>query len=143
MISSPPDNRYDAIIVGGGPAGLSAAISVARAARSVLLFDAERPGRSDWSQVNHNYLGFPDGISIIDLCSRGRAHAEQFGVHVIDAVVGTIERGADGFTVTSAKKTYHGRGLILATGVTDNWVKFPGFEQYIGKTMHWCITRDG
>lgn len=143
MINSQSIHRYDAIIVGGGPAGLSAAVSVTRARWSVLLFDAERPGRSDWRQMNYNYLGFPDGISIVDLCSRGRAQAERLGVLVIDAVVETVERGVGEFTVTSAGKTYHGRGLILATGVSDNWVKFPGHEQYIGKTMHWCITCDG
>ncbi len=93
--------------------------------------------------MNHNYLGFPDGISIVDLCARGRAQAEGLGVQVIDAVVETVERGPDGFTVTSAGTTYHGRGVIFATGVSDNWVQFPGYQHYIGKTMHWCITCDG
>jgi thioredoxin reductase (NADPH) len=143
MIQNRSANRYDAIIVGGGPAGLSAAISMARACRSALVFDAQRPGRSDWSQMNHNYLGFPEGISIVELCARGRIQAERLGVPIIDAVVETVERAAEQFTVTSAGKTYQARGLILATGVSDNWVTFPGYEEYIGKTMHWCITCDG
>jgi thioredoxin reductase (NADPH) len=143
MISSFPDDRYDAVIVGGGPAGLSAAINLARACRSVALFEAEKPGRSDWGQINHNYLGFPDGISIIDLCARGRAQAERFGVRMHNTVVETVERHARGFRVTAAGKTHHGRGLILATGVMDKWVQFPGHEEYIGKTMHWCIACDG
>jgi thioredoxin reductase (NADPH) len=143
MISASPDDRCDAVIVGGGPAGLSAAIYLARACRSVALFEAEKPGRSDWGQVNHNYLGFPDGISIVDLCARGRAQAERFGVRIHNAVVETVERDARGFTVAAAGRTHHGRGLILATGVTDTWVQFPGHEEYIGKTMHWCITCDG
>jgi thioredoxin reductase (NADPH) len=136
-------DRYDAVIVGGGPAGLSAAIALARACRSVLLFESPRPGRSDWSQRNHNYLGFPDGISIVDLCARGRAQAERFGVRIQDVVVDAVARDAHGFTVTAGGATHQGRGLVLATGVTDKWVQFPGYEQYIGKTMHWCITCDG
>lgn len=143
MNRSSPSAWYDAVIVGGGPAGLSAATSLARACRSAALFEAERPGRSDWGQVNHNYFGFPDGISIVDLCSRGRTQAERFGVRIHDAVVETVERDTHGFTVTAAGMTHHGRGLILATGVTDKWVQFPGYQQYIGKTMHWCITCDG
>jgi thioredoxin reductase (NADPH) len=143
MISSSPDDRYDAVIVGGGPAGLSAAINLARACRSVALFEAEKPGRSDWGQINHNYLGFPDGISIVDLCARGRAQAERFGVRMHTAVVETVERDARGFRVTAAGRAHHGRGLVLATGVTDKWVQFPGHEEYIGKTMHWCIACDG
>ncbi|HZH06529.1 MAG TPA: NAD(P)-binding protein, partial [Lautropia sp.] len=51
----------DAAIVGGGPAGLAAAVNLARALRSVLVFDRPQPGRSDYPQVNHNYLGFPEG----------------------------------------------------------------------------------
>ena len=141
--SSSPDDRYDAVIVGGGPAGLSAAIYLARACRSVTLFEAEKPGRSDWGQLNHNYLGFPDGISIVDLCARGRAQAERFGVRIQDAVVETVEQDTRGFKVTAAGRVHHGRGLVLATGVMDKWVQFPGYEEYIGKTMHWCITCDG
>ncbi|HEV2528389.1 MAG TPA: NAD(P)/FAD-dependent oxidoreductase [Thermomicrobiales bacterium] len=139
----PLGDRHDALIVGGGPAGLSAAIALARARRSVVLFESPRPGRSSWSQLNHNYLGFPDGISIVDLCARGRAQAERFGVHIQEAVVDTVTHDEYGFAVTSAGTTHQGRGLILATGVTDKWVQFPGYEDYIGKTMHWCITCDG
>jgi thioredoxin reductase (NADPH) len=143
MRCPPLEARYDAIIVGGGPAGLSAAIYLARARRSVALFEARKPGRSDWSQLNQNYLGFPDGISIVDLCARGRAQAERFGVRMYDAAVETVERDTCGFKVTAAERTFQGRGLILATGVTDRWVQFPGYEAYIGKSMHWCITCDG
>lgn len=143
MSPSSPDDWYDAVIVGGGPAGLSAAIYLARARRSVALFETEKPGRSDWGQLNQNYLGFSDGISIVDLCARGRAQAERFGVRMHNAAVETLERDLCGFKVTAAGMVHHGRGVILATGVRDNWVQFPGYEEHIGKTMHWCITCDG
>ena len=143
MSISTPADRYDAVIVGGGPAGLSAAIYLARACRSVALFEAERPGRSDWGQINHNYLGFPDGISIVDLGMRGRKQAERFGVRIYDAVVESVVQDEHGFDVTAAGIAHHARGLILATGVRDKWVQFPDSEDFIGKTMHWCITCDG
>jgi thioredoxin reductase (NADPH) len=143
MSDSSPADRYDGIIVGGGPAGLAAAIALGRACRSVALFEDQHPGRSDWGQVNHNYLGFPDGISIVDLGMRGRQQAERFGVRIYDAVVASVAQDPHGFRVTAAGTTYHGRQLILATGVTDKWVQFPDCEQFIGRTMHWCITCDG
>ena len=74
-------DQYDALIIGGGPAGLSAAIYLARSLLSVAVFDCDRPARSDWVQINHNYLGFPGGISIIELGKRGREQAEQYGAH--------------------------------------------------------------
>ncbi len=74
MEVSQPVDVVDAAIVGGGPAGLSAAVYLGRACRSVAVFDCGRPGRSDWSQVNHNYLGFPDGISAVEL---GAHHDRQ------------------------------------------------------------------
>ena len=143
MEHSSPVHRYDALIVGAGPAGLSAAIYVARACRSVGVFQCERPGRSDWGQHNHNVLGFPDGISIVDLCQRGRQQAQRFGATFHDQEVRSVTADAGGFTLATGDGTYHGRGIILATGVTDRWVEFPNYQEFIGRTMHWCITCDG
>ena len=143
MDSNAPVERYDALVIGGGPAGLSAAICLARACRSVVIFECERPGRSDWSQVNRNYVGFPDGISIGDLCARGREQAERFGATFIDSGVAAIYREEHGFAASAAGTTWHARAVILATGVEDRWARFPGYEAYIGRTMHWCIHCDG
>lgn len=134
---------FDALVIGGGPAGLSAAIYLARACRSVAVVDCRVPGRSDWAQVNQNYLGFPDGISIVALCDRGRRQARRFGAQFIDAEVLEVTRDEHGFTVHSADRSFRGRAVILATGVTDRWVEFPGYEAYIGRSMHWCIVCDG
>lgn len=134
---------FDALVIGGGPAGLSAAISLARACRSVAVLDRGAPGRSDWGQVNQNYLGFPDGISIVDLCERGRRQAERFGARFFDAGVTDLQRTDRGFIAHASDSSFEGRAAILATGVTDRWVTFPGYEAYIGRSMHWCIVCDG
>lgn len=138
-----PVDRYDALVIGGGPAGLSAAIYLGRACRSVVVFECERPGRSRWGQFNQNYLGFPDGISITDLTDQGRKQAEKFGATFVDAEVKTLMQEEHGFVLTAGDQTYRGRAVVLATGVDDRWAAFRDFEEYIGKTMHWCIACDG
>jgi thioredoxin reductase (NADPH) len=143
-VTTTNQHHYDALIIGGGPAGLSAAVYLARARRSVAVIDCDRPGRSDWKQVNRNYLGFPDGISIVELCERGRQQARVFGAEICDAEVTAIERHDERFRIVcSDGLELWSRGVILATGVTDRWVTFPGYEQFIGRTMHWCIVCDG
>jgi thioredoxin reductase (NADPH) len=134
---------YDAIVIGGGPAGLSAAVSVGRARRSALVIDRDQPGRSDYPQINHNYLGFPEGIAARDLCARGRAQAERFGAVIVDGEARSVRRSDDGFIVEGDDFAVHGRGLILATGVRDVWPLFPGHEEFIGHSLHWCIVCDG
>lgn len=142
-MQSVSNNQFDALVIGGGPAGLSAAIYLARARRSVVVVDQGRPGRSDWAQHNYNYFGFPDGISIVDLGIRGRQQAERFGAHFVDAEVTALSRDAAGFTARAGDRALRSRGVILATGVTDRWVTFPGYEEYIGRGMHTCVICDG
>jgi thioredoxin reductase (NADPH) len=135
---------FDAAIVGGGPAGLAAAINLSRALRSVLVCDRPQPGRSDYPQVNHNYLGFPEGVPARELRARGTAQAERYGARFSGSEVVAIRRTADGFALEgSGGERYRARGVILATGVRDNWTRFPGFEEFIGRSLHWCIVCDG
>lgn len=135
--------RFDALIIGGGPAGLSAATYLARARRSIALFDRARPGRSDWAQYNWNYLGFPDGISIVELCDRGRQQAARFGAQLFEADISALRPDGDGFAASITGGEVCGRSVILATGVTDRWVSFPNYTNYIGRSMHTCIVCDG
>jgi thioredoxin reductase (NADPH) len=144
VTTSPHHDHYDAVIIGGGPAGLSAAIYLGRAQRSVAVVDCDRPARSNWQQVNRNYLGFPGGISIVELCRLGREQAREFGAEFCNAEVTAIERQNGRFRMVCADGlSLRSRGVIIATGVTDRWVTFPDYEQFIGRTMHWCITCDG
>jgi len=140
----PKRQMFDAAIVGGGPAGLAAAVNLGRALRSVLVFDRQQPGRSDYPQVNHNYLGFPEGVPARELCARGAAQAQQYGAQIHDEEVVAIRRAMGGFVLeTSAGERCLAQGVIFATGVRDHWTRFPGFEAFVGRSLHWCIICDG
>src|SRR4028119_1650112 len=69
--------QYEVLVIGGGPAGLSAALYLARYDRTVALFDTGR-GRSTWHQINHNYLGFPGGVPARELRELGRQQIEEY-----------------------------------------------------------------
>ena len=72
----------DCVVVGGGPAGLSAAVNLGRMRRSVMVVD-DRDGRSLWSQINRNYLGFPDGIPAAEIRLLGRRQAARYGARFL------------------------------------------------------------
>ncbi|HWQ13747.1 MAG TPA: NAD(P)/FAD-dependent oxidoreductase [Roseiflexaceae bacterium] len=133
----------DVLVVGGGPAGLSAALYLARYDRRVALFDAGR-GRSTWHQVNHNYLGFPGGITARELRARGRQQlAEYPQVTVLEHLVEEMQREGQQFLARGQAGEWHGRAVILCTGVVDHYPHFAGWEEYVGRSMFWCITCDG
>jgi thioredoxin reductase (NADPH) len=139
-----PSTVFDSLIIGGGPAGLSAAVYLGRSLRTTAVFDCPQPGRSDWVQRNYNYLGFPDGITARELSDRGRQQAERYGAIFIEELVTSLTRRTDGlFEARGDQTTLIGRTVVLATGVTDRWARFPGSEDYIGRSMHWCIVCDG
>jgi thioredoxin reductase (NADPH) len=135
---------YDALILGGGPAGLSAAIYLGRFTRRVLVLDAGQ-GRSSFAQINENYLGFPDGVTTRELRELGRRQAERFGAEFKECRVERIERRDDGtsFRVVTTEGDYEGRTVLFATGVTDIWPDVPFIHDWIGKQVFWCITCDG
>lgn len=134
----------DALVIGAGPAGLSAALYLARYNRSVLIFD-EGHGRSTHHQMNHNYLGFPGGVTPVELRERGRKQLAEYPkvtyVHrKIDHLNGN---GHDGFVAHGQGREWHGRCVVIATGVVDHYPHFHGWEPCVGVSMFWCITCDG
>lgn len=134
----------DAAVVGGGPAGLSAAICLARYNRRVLLFDTGR-GRSTHHQINRNYLGFPGGIATVDLRSVGlKQLADYPEAAVVHHTVTHVEGDArTGFTLHSQGGSWRARTLVIATGTLDHFPHFEGWEPYVGRSMFWCIACDG
>jgi len=140
---STPD-LYDCVIVGGGPAGISAAIYLARFNRSVIVCD-HGDGRWTTREINENYLGFPDGIAAMQLRELGRRQAERFGAAFADLFVQDVQRGEGAFTVRGDNGEACGRTIILATGVQDILPEFDNADarEYFGMSLFWCITCDG
>lgn len=115
---APPDRAYDCLIVGGGPAGLTAAIYLARFHLSVLIVDAGK-SRAALIPLTRNHAGFPEGIPGIDLLTRMREQACSFGAMVREDEAIGLHRSSEGFTVQLLRETLRARTVLLATGVVN------------------------
>jgi thioredoxin reductase (NADPH) len=139
----PEGPHYDALILGGGPAGLAVALQLARSNRRVVLFDGA-DGRAMYHQVNHNYLGFPGGIEARDLLALARKQVREYPVAFIAGEVVRVRRlGSDFEVLDEAGNSFRGRTITFATGVRDHFPLFPDWEQYVGRSLFWCIVCDG
>jgi thioredoxin reductase (NADPH) len=133
----------DCLIVGGGPAGLTAAIYLARFRRETLVIDAGS-SRASLIPTSHNYPGFPDGISGIDLLQRLRDQARRYGARLREGEVTAIERTRHGFIARCGDDEIAARTVLLATGVVDVEPDLPNLTDAIrsGLVRH-CPICDG
>jgi len=131
------------VIVGGGPAGLSAAVYMARFLRRTLLID-DGDGRWTYGQKNDNYLGFPRGVRARRLHDLGEEQARRFGAHFRDATVTrvTAARGGE-FVIGTTRGPTRARTVIWAAGVEDEWPSFGEARGLVGTRLFWCIVCDG
>lgn len=114
-----PSGELDCLIIGAGPAGLTAAVYLARFRRRIALYDGGR-SRASWIPRTRNYPGFPDGISGDELLARLREQASRYGARVTDGLVERLECDAGLFRAHAADGTgVAARKVILATGVVD------------------------
>jgi len=133
---------YDAVIVGGGPAGLTCAIFLGRYRRRVLVIDGGHP-RNYATHGIHGFLG-QHGIKPGKLLELGRAEARDCGVELKHGNVAKIERDGDVFEVTSDNgECVRARRIVLAYGVRDTLPDIPEIESYFGRTVHHCPDCDG
>lgn len=109
----------DCFIVGGGPAGLTAALYLARFLRSVTVFDAQE-GRAQMIPRTHNMASFPDGISGRELLDRMRSHAELYGAAIETGTVGAVERQGELFHITTDRGVETAHSVIFASGVFNH-----------------------
>lgn len=137
---------YDLIVVGGGPAGLTAALYAAREGMDTLVI--ERGGTGGQAGVTErldNFPGFPDGISGAEFADRLARQAERFGVEILSAQeVEGIEIDGEYRCVRTADGTEYGAwAVLLALGSTYRRLGVPGEEDFIGAGVHFCATCDG
>ena len=130
-------NTWDAVIAGGGPAGLSAALMLGRARRRTLVIDAGS-GRNRFAERMHGVLG-NDGIPPGDILARGRAEIAEYGVELLTDTVGEVASFSDGLRLrTAGGLTLSSRSLIVATGLSDELLDIPGLAERWGTTVLHC-----
>jgi thioredoxin reductase (NADPH) len=137
------NGRYDCLIIGGGPAGLTAATYLARFRRRVLVVD-DGASRASLIPVSHNYPGYL-GISGAELLVRLRTQAEQYGADHLRGRVGTLEPAEDhSFIVKAGSREIYARTVILAAGVIDQSPDMPGLKSAVQSgALRYCPICDG
>jgi len=133
----------DCLIIGAGPAGLTAATYLARFKRRVSIVDAGS-SRARYIPVSHNVPGFPFGIAGTELLAKLRAQAEQFGVTVESDRIERIERDDREFVAHASQKQWRARRILLATGVVDEQPRIDGLDDAIERgIVRICAICDG
>ncbi len=137
---------YDLIVVGSGPAGLTAALYAAREGIETLVIErAGVGGQAGVTERLDNFPGFPEGVSGAEFADRLRRQAERFGVEILSAqeVTAVGQDGGYRFVRTGDGREYRCWAVLLALGSTYRRLGIPGEEDFIGAGVHFCATCDG
>ena len=135
---------YDLIIIGGGPAGMTAAIYASRARLNTILIEQNfaNGGQILNTYIVDNYPGLP-GISGLDLAQKMQDHAEEMGVETVNATVEGLDLSGDVKRVLTDDGTYEARTVIIASGATHMKLGVQGEKRLTGKGVSYCATCDG
>ena len=138
------EHIYDLIIIGSGPAGLSAAIYAQRARLDALVIEKEMMsgGQVLTTYEVDNYPGLP-GINGFDLGMKFREHADRLGARFAEDQVLQVEKTEEGFLVKGEKEIYRTRTVLIATGAAHRKLGVPGEERLAGMGVSYCATCDG
>lgn len=138
------EHVYDMIIIGGGPAGYTAALYAARAGLDAVLIEkAGAGGQMALTDVIDNYPGFDEGIDGFTLGMKMKNGAERFGVKTILEQVNSVDFKNDVKAVNTAGKTYFAKTVVVSTGADPNELGVKNEREYIGKGIHYCAHCDG
>jgi len=139
-------SHYDLIVIGGGPAGLTAAVYTAREAIDTLVIErAAFGGQAAGTEKLDNMPGFPQGVAGLEFSQRLRQQAERFGVELLQAQeVAGIHRGENYLVATTADQSrYSACAMLITTGSRYKRLNVPGESEYLGAGVHFCATCDG
>ena len=138
------NKAYEVVIIGGGPAGLSAGIYTARARLSSLLIEKGLiGGQVANAELVENYPGFPEGISGYDLTELMQRQATKFGLEILTAEVTGVELSGEQKIVKTSEGDFVVKAMIIASG--SEWIKLgiPGEKEFTGKGVSYCAICDG
>ncbi len=134
---------YDVIIIGSGPAGLTAGIYTARANLKTLCIAGNTwGGQLMLTSLVENYPGFPEGIQGPDLMMNMRKQAEKMGVEIIDQDVTKVDFSKPPYKSYTSDKTYQSYSVVVATGAEFKWLGLPNEQKLIGRGVSACATCD-
>lgn len=132
------------IIMGSGPAGLTAAIYAARSAlKPIVIAGDQRGGQITLTQDMENFPGFPDGVGGMQLAELMEKQATKFGAKIENDAVTEVNLSKHPFSVRTREKSYETKALIVATGASPRTLDVPGEKEYTGKGVSYCATCDG
>ena len=139
------DKPFDAVVVGGGPSGLTAALYLSRARRSVVVVERNMAGgQMALTDLIENYPGFPDGIGGFELSDRLKAQAAKFGAEVREITdVSALQYGDGLHALATDQGTIHARAVLLAPGRHPRSLGVPGEAEFFGRGVSSCGTCDG
>ena len=135
------EEKYDVVVIGGGPAGLSAAIYTSRADFDTLILDEPDKLIEKVKSID-NYFGFPEGVSGKELLDRGRKQAERFGTDIKNDRALIIKIQGENYLIKTADRSYLTKSLILAPGIQHKKPDLSGLEEFEGKGVSYCVTCD-
>ena len=135
--------HYDLIIIGAGPAGMTAGVYAARKQLRTLILTNDIGGQTTWSSGIENYLGYTY-ISGAELVQKFEEHLRQFDIILEYSVVENVLQIDEGFSLhTQDGKEYKSRALIVAAGKSPRMLNIPGEKEYTGRGVTYCATCDG
>ena len=134
----------DIVIIGGGPAGLTAAIYTGRGQLDTVVLEKGLPGgQIAQTEEVENYPGFDEAVSGPELAQRMQRQAEKFGARIVMDDVQEVRREGDGFLVRGFETDYLAKAVIVATGATPRRLGVPGEDEFYGRGVSTCATCDG
>ena len=131
---SAPAPVLDAVVIGAGPAGLTAALYLARFKRRFVVVEDGR-SRAEWIPLSHNHPGFVDGVTGPDLLALKRRHAQRYGAEIVSGAVGDLRCEDEVFTLTVDGAPRRARTVLLATGVADCTPDLPGVTDAVRRAV--------